>query len=139
MRNSGNAKGIYSDANPLKQAEGVKVKIRSLLQGLPFVGQAEGERLTYYVFEGNGTYLVVSPNSRGGLNMNVVDRETPEVVSRRFSGQRVTGRMLAQKGRRPDLFGDNFSPLNALYTMVALGRAKKLKQRLGKSMVFKIK
>ena len=31
------------------------MKIRSLLQGLPFVGQAEGERLTYYVFEGNGT------------------------------------------------------------------------------------
>jgi len=47
--------------------------------------------------------------------------------------------MFAQKGRRPDLFGDNFSRLNALYTMVALGRAKKLKQRLGKSMVFKIK
>jgi len=39
--------------------------------------------------------------------------------------------MFAQKGRRPDLFGDNFSRLNALYTMVALGRAKRLKQRLG--------
>jgi hypothetical protein len=61
------------------------VKIRRLLQGLPFVRQAEGERLTYYVFEANGTYLVVSPNNRGGLNMNVVDRETPEVISRRFS------------------------------------------------------
>lgn len=115
------------------------MKIRSLLQGLPFVGQAEGERLTYYVFEGNGTYLVVSPNSRGGMNMNVVDRETPEVISRRFSGQRVTGTILAKKGHRPDLFGDSFSRLNALYTMVALGRAKKLKQRLGRSMVFKIK
>jgi hypothetical protein len=115
------------------------MKIQSLLQKLPFVGQAEGERLTYYVFEGNQAYLVVSPNSRGGLSMNVVDPETPEVISRRFSGQRVTGRMLAEKGRRPDLFADNFSPLNALYTMVALGRAKKLKQRLGRAMVFKIK
>ena len=110
-----------------------------LLQKLPFVGQAEGERLTYYVFEGNRAYLVVSPNSRGGLNMNVVDMETPEVISHRFSGQRVTGRMVAEKGRRPDLFGDNFSPLNALYTMVALGRARKLKQRVGRAMVFKIK
>jgi hypothetical protein len=115
------------------------VKIQSLLQKLPFVGQAEGERLTYYVFEGNHVYLVVSPNSRGGLSMNVVDQETPEVISRRFGGQRVTGRMLVQKGRRPDLFEDNFSPLNALYTMVALGRAKKLKQKIGKAMVFKIK
>ncbi|HMB83482.1 MAG TPA: hypothetical protein VKI40_05455 [Terriglobales bacterium] len=115
------------------------MKVQVLLQKLPFVGQAEGERLTYYVFEGNRAYLVVSPNSRGGLNMNVVDMETPEVISHRFSGQRVTGRMVAEKGRRPDLFGDNFSPLNALYTMVALGRARKLKQRVGRAMVFKIK
>ena len=70
------------------------MKIQSLLQNLPFIGQAEGERLTYYVFEGNHAYLVVSPNSRGGLSMNVVDQETPEVISRRFGGQRVTGRML---------------------------------------------
>lgn len=119
--------------------EGADVKIPTLLKQLPFVGQAEGERLTYYVFEGNRAYLVVSPNSRGGLNLNVVDQDTPEVISRRFSGQRVTGQMLVQKGRRPDLFADNFSPLNALYTMVALGRAKKLKQKLGRAMVFKIK
>ena len=120
-------------------SEGAKVKIQTLLRGLPFVGLAEGERLTYYVFEGNGAYLVVSENSRGGLNMNVVDQDAPAVISRRFSGQRVTGTTLAQRGRRPDLFGDSFSRLNALYTMVALGRAKKLKQRLGRSMVFKIK
>lgn len=119
--------------------KGADVKIPTLLKQLPFVGQAEGERLTYYVFEGNRAYLVVSPNSRGGLNLNVVDQDTPEVISRRFSGQRVTGQMLVQKGRRPDLFADNFSPLNALYTMVALGRAKKLKQKLGRAMVFKIK
>ena len=77
------------------------MKIPTLLHKLPFVGQAEGERLTYYVFEGNSAYLVVSPNSRGGLNVNVVDRETPEVISRRFSGQRVTGRTLLQKGAGP--------------------------------------
>jgi hypothetical protein len=115
------------------------VRIPDLLQKLPFVGQAEGEKLTYYVFEGNRAFLVVSPNSRGGLNMSVVDRETPDVISRRFGGQRVTGRTLVLKGRRPDLFADNFSPLNALYTMVALGRARKLKKREGRAMVFKIK
>ena len=115
------------------------MKIPTLLQKLPFVGQAEGEKLTYYVFEGNRAFLVVSPNRRGGLYLNVVDQETPDVISRRFSGQQVTGRMLIQKGRRPDLFDDSFSALNALYTMVALGRATKLKQRLGRAMVFKIK
>src|SRR5260370_42229122 len=96
------------------------MKIQSLLQKLPFVGQAEGERLTYYVFEGNQAYLVVSPNSRGGLSMNGVDEETPEVISRRFSGQRVTGRMLAETGRRAHLFADHISPLDASYTIVAV-------------------
>jgi hypothetical protein len=115
------------------------VRIQSLLQGLPFIGQAEGERLTYYVFEGNRAYLVVSPNSRGGLNLNVVDQEAPGVISKRFRGQRVTGKTLAERGHRPDLFDDPFSRLNALYTMVALGRAKKLKKREGRAMVFKIK
>jgi len=122
-----------------RRPERTDVKIPTLLGKLPFVGQAEGERLTYYVFEGNRAYLVVSPNNRGGLNMSVVDQEVPEVISRRFGGQRVTGGTLTEKGRRPDLFGDNFARLNALYTMVALGRAKKLKQRLGRAMVFKIK
>ncbi len=115
------------------------MKIQTLLQKLPFVGQAEGERLTYCVFEGNRAYLVVSPNNRGGWNINVVEEEAPEVISQRFGGQRVTGGILTQKGRRPDLFSDSFSALNALYTMVALGRARKLKQRSGRSMVFKIK
>jgi len=63
-----------------EQPEGAIVKIRSLLQGLPFVGQAEGERLTYYVFEGNGT-LPCSIAKQSWLNMNVVDRETPEDLS----------------------------------------------------------
>jgi len=115
------------------------VRIQHLLRDLPFVGQAEGEKLTYYVFEGNDAYLVFSPNSRGGFNMNVVDKEVPPLISRRFGGQRVTGRTLAEQGRRPDLFGEYFSPLNALYTMVALGRARKLKKREGRAMVFTIK
>lgn len=119
--------------------EGEEVKIQALLQKLPFVGLAEGDRLTYYIFEGNGAYLVVSANSRGGFNLNVVDREAPDVILRRFGAQRVTGRMLIQKGRRPDLFSDAFSSLNALYTMVALGRAKKLKQKMGRATVFKVK
>ena len=119
--------------------EGEDMRIPTLLNRLPFVGQAEGDRRTYYVFEGNGAYLVVSPNKGGGLTLSVVDQETPGVISRRFSGQRVTGRMLTEKGRRPDLFGDSFSPLNALYTMVALGRARKLKQKMGRATLFKIK
>ncbi len=115
------------------------MKISTILQGLHFVGQAEGDRRTYYVFQGQGPYLVASPNVRGGLNVNVVERETPEVLSHRFGGRRVTGKILVEQGRRPDLFGADFAALNALYVMVALGRARKLQRREGRALVFKVR
>ncbi len=115
------------------------MKISKLLESLNFVGQAEGDRLTYYVFQGDGPYLVAAPNDRGGFNVNIVDREAPDVVGRRFKGKRVTGRLLVEQGRRPDLFGAAFAPLNALYVMVALGRARKLKKRDGRALVFTVK
>jgi hypothetical protein len=51
----------------------------------------------------------------------------------------VTTVRLRKDGRRPDLFGSPFAALNALYVMVGLGRARKLKHREGKAMLFKIR
>ena len=114
------------------------MKISTLFQGLHFVGQAEGDRRTYYAFQGDGPYIIASPNDRGGLNVNVIDHEAPDVVTRRFKGQRVTSSILVKQGRRADLFGPAFAALNALYLMVALGRARKLKKRDGRALIFKI-
>jgi len=113
------------------------MRIPDLLLNLEFVGQAEGDKRTYYVFKGRAQYLVVSAN-REGLNVNIVGHEAPEVILRRFGGRRVTNKLLGKNGRRPDLFGESFQRLNSLYVMVALGKAKKLKEREGKGMVFKI-
>src|SRR5690348_17174268 len=114
------------------------MKISSVLQGLHFVGQAEGDRRTYYAFEGNRNYVIASPNVRGGLNVNVIEPEVPDVLARRFKGQRVTSSIIGKEGRRADLFGADFAALNALYLMVALGRARKLKKRDGRALIFKI-
>jgi hypothetical protein len=114
------------------------MQIPKLMANLEFVGQAEGDRLTYYVFKGRTSYLVVSGGSRGGLNVNVVDLEAPDVIVNRFAGEQVTSKRLGKGGRRPDLFGQSFDRLNSLYVTVALGKAKKLKKRDGKAMVFKI-
>jgi hypothetical protein len=115
------------------------MRISSALQGLRLIGQAEGDRRTYYVYRGDGPYIVASPNDRGGLNVNVVESEAPDVVGRRFKGQRVTGSTLMKEGRRPDLFKASFAALNSLYVMVALGRARKLKKRDGRAIVFSVK
>ena len=107
--------------------------------GIRYLGRAEGDRRTYYVFESTAGYLVVTPSTDHSFNINRVDIEVPEVVSKRFKGKQLTTGRLRLSSRRPDLFGDSFASLNALYVMVALGRAKKLKRREGKAMVFKIR
>ncbi len=114
------------------------MKIPDLFKGIRYVGKAEGDRRTYNVFESDGGYLIVSPNSASGFNLSIVAGEVPDVLARAFRGKKLTAGRLKQSGRRPRLFAGPFSSLNALYVMVALGRARKLAQREGKAMVFKI-
>lgn len=114
------------------------MKIQPLFQSLQYVGRAEGDRRSYYVFAGREAYLVVAQNSRGGLNVNIVDRKLPDLISGRFRGRNITSKKLGARGRSGH-FRDPFARLNALYVMVALGRARKLKIREGRSMVFQIK
>ena len=110
------------------------MRIPELLTNLEFVGQAEGDKRTYYVFKGRRQYLVASANNRGGLNVNAVGSEAPKAILRKFGGKEVTSKQLGKSGRGPQ----RFERLNSLYTMVALGKARKLKKREGKAMVFKI-
>ena len=110
------------------------MRLKNLFKDLEYVGEAAGDRLSYAVFRGPSAYLVVAPNSRGGLNVNVVKRETPETIRKRFHGRRVTTKMVSKGARR----ADRFVLLNSLYVMVALKWAKKLKEREGRSMVFRI-
>jgi hypothetical protein len=115
------------------------MKVSELFSEIRYIGKAEGDRKTYYVFEAHSGYIVVTPSSETSFNMSVVDVETPEVISKTFKRKRLTSVRLKDSNRRPDLFGAPFATLNALYVMVALGRARKLKRREGKAMVFKIK
>ena len=115
------------------------MRIPVLFKELQYVGRAEGDRSTYHVFKGGLGYLVVAPNNRGGLNVNVVSLGIPEIIARKFGGEEVTGPMLAKRSGRPDFFRVPFVPLNSLYVMVSLGRARKLSKHEGRAMVFKIK
>ncbi len=113
------------------------MKTAELFKDIRYVGQAEGDRKTYYVFEGKNQYLVVGP-TRDGYYVNVVDREAPEVITKAFKRKKVTSVLVKRTARRPDLFPGSRESLRTLYVMVALRRARKLKQRQGKAMVFKI-
>ena len=115
------------------------MRILNLFTGTRYVGQAQGERKTYYVFEGDAGFLLVAPTSNRGFYVSIIDREAPGVVAKGFKSQKLTAKRLKKSGRRPDLFGRPFAALGTLYVMVALGRATKLKQHEGKSLVFKIR
>jgi hypothetical protein len=114
--------------------------IRSQFSGLKYAGKADGDKRAYHVFEGAASMLVVSPGrTRGSYNANAVDRRGLDVVGRRFRGRKVTSADVMRKARRRDLFRQRFDALNALYAMVAVGRAQKLRERRdGRSLVFRI-
>ena len=100
------------------------MRIPALFKELQYVGRAEGDRSVYHVFKGDAGYLVVAPNNRGGLNVNVVSLKIPDIIARKFRGQQVTGPLLAKRSGRPDLFRIPFVTLNSLYVMVSLGRSQ---------------
>ena len=114
------------------------MSVKTMFNGAKFVGQAEGDRRKYYVFEAASGYLVAAPQAPHSYSVTVIPREAPEVISNKFRGTQITVGTLKAKGHRPDLFNRYFDRLNSLYVMVALGKARKLKKRLGKAMLFKI-
>jgi hypothetical protein len=108
-----------------------------LFEGIRYIGEAQGDRKNYYVFETGSQYLVLAP-ARTGFHVNLVDRQAPGLITRVFSGRKVTCKLVTATSRRPDIFNNPLATLNALYVMVALGRARKLKQRQGRALIFKI-
>ena len=113
--------------------------VKNLFSGARFIGQAEGERRSYYVFQSDSGYLVATAQSPRNYSVTLVQGEVPDVISRKYKGKQVTVSMLKPQGGRPGLFRDYFDRLNALYVMVALGRARKLKKKLGRAMLFRVK
>ena len=57
------------------------------------------------------------------------------MIKKKFAGQRVTGRMLADKARRPDLFSPGFSSLAAFELDDADGDAVQVKDDVGTPLV----
>lgn len=115
------------------------MSVRNLFAGAKFIGQAEGDRRSYYVFQTVSGFLVAAPQGPNSYSVTMIQAEAPDVISSKFKGAKITVNSLKAQAHRPDLFSQYFDRLNALYVMVALGRARKLKKRLGRAMVFKIK
>src|SRR5438034_3531028 len=88
--------------------------VKRLFSGARFIGEAEGERRTYYVFQGESGYLVATPQSPRNYSVTLVQDEVPEVISRKFTGKLVTVSMLKSKRNRSGMYRDYFDRLNEI-------------------------
>lgn len=115
---------------------------RSLVQGLSYVGRADGKRQTYYVFRGKDNYLVLSfsrTKPRAG-NFNVVEAEAVDYVRSRFAGARaVTANDVAAKGKRTRHVPGSLAALNVLYVLAAMGDLTVDTRRAGPKLYFNFK
>jgi hypothetical protein len=117
------------------------MNLRNLGAGLEFRGKVEGQRQTYYVFEGAKFFFICSfsRKKRKAGNFNLVSLDALRYVERLAGGKRgVTARDLHSRSRKPRYIGSSLEALNALYVLVATDRAKIDRRHKGKQLFFNI-
>lgn len=118
--------------------------IARLQSGLVFRGEVPAVRQTYYVFEAEGAYLVLSfalsETKAGSGYFNMVDAKAVDYVRERFGGERaVTAKDVAERARRTAHAPTNLVALNILYVLVALGQARIVRMGTNRQLVFSIR
>jgi hypothetical protein len=115
------------------------MNVKGLLQGLAYRGRVEGRRQTYYVFQGERSYLVLSfsKTKRNAGNFNIVESEAVEYVRSRFRRARaVTSSDVVAKARRTPHVPSSLAALNILYVLAATGDVRIDARRAGPKLYF---
>jgi len=115
------------------------VNLRRLIAGLDFRGTVEGQRQTYYVFEGEGFFFICSFSRRKKKagNFNTVDLEAVRHAERMLGRRRrVTAQELYARSRNRRHVGSALEALNILYVLVAMGRLRIDRRHKGRQLVF---
>lgn len=123
-----------------RQARKNLVKLQS---GLVYRGEVTGVRQTYYVFEAEGAFFVLSfaraESKPGAGYFNMVDTKAVDYVRQRFAGdRRVTAKDVVARARRTPHTPTSLVALNVLYVLVALGEAKIVEEGANRQLVFSI-
>jgi uncharacterized membrane protein len=116
--------------------------IARLQSGLVFRGEVNAVRQTYYVFEAEGAFFVLSfARSKSGAGyFNVVEAKAVDYVRDRFAGERgVTAKEVASRAARTVHAPDRLAALNILYVLVALEQARIVRAGANRQLVFSIR
>jgi hypothetical protein len=118
------------------------MNIKSLTKGLKYRGEAEGKRQTYYVFEGQGYFFVVSfsKSKPDSGNFNIVETEAVEYAQKAFAGSKgITAKELHERSRKRRHIKSDLDALNILYVLVATKGAKTDNRYKSRALFFNIK
>ncbi len=123
-----------------REARNNLVKLQS---GLVYRGEVRGVRQTYYVFEAEGAYFVMSfaraESKPGAGYFNLVDAKAVDYVRSRFAGERnVTARDVAARARRTSHAPTSLVALNILYVLVALNEAEIVGEGPNRQLLFSV-
>lgn len=102
------------------------MKVQEVLAELHYVGEAAGVRQKYFVFRGQQHYLVLSfkKDDAAAGNFNIIEADAVAYVEDKFRGAKaLTSKQVFEESKRTRHFKDRFVALNALYVLVAAGRA----------------
>lgn len=112
---------------------------RSFLSGLRYRGRVKSVKRVYHVLEGSQGYVLFSPRpGEYGGNYSIVPTASLSYILKRLGGTKSisTGDAFASC-KRSQRFPDRFSVLNAVYVLIALGKAR-ISKRQGRKLFFGI-
>ena len=120
------------------------MNIQSLAKGLKYIGEAEGKRQTYYIFEGHDFYFVISfkKDKPSEGNFNVVELEAIQSVQNKYAGVYGITAPEVYAGlskTKTKYFSSELDALKALYVLVGLKQAKVDTRHKSTSLFFNIK
>jgi len=102
------------------------MNVNEVLSELRYVGEAQGIRQTYHVFQGRQRFLVMSFKKADPAagNFNIVEADAVSYAEGKYSGVKgLTAKQLRAQSKRNKRSKDRFVGLNVLYVLVAAGKA----------------
>lgn len=121
-----------------------RTNITRLQSGLVFRGEVTGVRQTYYVFEAEVCFFVLSfarsESKRASGYFNIVETNAVDYVRNKFAGDKgVTAKEVVAQARRTKHAPTSLVALNILYVLVASGEAKIVREGEHQQLVFAIR
>lgn len=101
------------------------MKLKNMLGGMEYCGEVVAPKRTYSVFQNRIGYVLCSQKTYAVWEGDfvIVKRKQVEYLSRRLKGQAaLTSTVIVERTRKANL--TRFDVLNAMYVLIALGRAK---------------